>query len=324
MKHFVKTNDRFVRIDPIYETRPFFNQCRKLKLIIDKTPCGYSDFFKKLFAFERKRAYNYKTYKTRFCTTLKILIPQDIDTDNYKACVESLMNELLPKALPYVAFVLHEGKGTYFYIAISEREYFEKAQKIEFFSAHDIYKNPKTGRLCKATDEGAILVTKQGDVVKTMRSIFSKKVKYFKFATNTLFKEFIDNSKKTCIKIFKKFNAKDEECVIFKKFNYASLTNKESKKAKVYNKVIKKIEKEFDRFYCGLIVTKEISNKESRKKFMDLYRKYQKLIDNLGFTYSNKRYKIDFDISKKSLLSVLDLFVRKLNEDFQKLSYEIY
>ena len=81
--------------------------------------------------------------------------------------------------LPYVAFLVTRGKGSYLRILISERYY--SAEEIVYVDRwkSDRYQNKVTGRLCKAADPEARKIVSAGDVRKTWVSHFSLKSRMF-------------------------------------------------------------------------------------------------------------------------------------------------
>lgn len=327
MKCFAGKTDRFIRIEPVYNTRKFLIKCNKLELITDRTPLGWNKFFKRLFSYERNNSYNYKTYKTRYCITLKILIPHELKEELYVDFIHNFMNELLKenKDLPYVVFYMKEGKGKYLYVAISEREYFEKKKKIEITARRTIFKDSVTGKICTPNKQNATLFREKGDIIGELNTNFGLKINLFKFANNSAFKRFMAYAKNLCMEILEKYNIEKEEKVILTKCNYSKLeTFKERKNAKRLNKEIKKVENQLDNFYNGLYVTKQINEKNSKKLFMTVYSKYQQLIKNLKFSYNNKSYEINLNSSRNFFESVFELLQRKLNDDLLELAMAIY
>lgn len=327
MKRFAGKTDRFIRIEPVYNTRKFLIQCNKLRLVDDRTPLGWNKFFKKLFIYERNNSYNYKTYKTRFCITLKILIPHELKEEQYADFTYKFMNEILKEnnALPYAVFYMEEGKGRYLFVALSEREYFEKKKKTEIVAKRTIYKNPITGRICKEDTPNAVLFRTKGDIIGVNNTNFGLKIKLFRFETDGAFKRFMSYIKNLCMTILETYNIEVEEKVILKKFNYSKLeTFKEKRNAKRLNKEIKDIENQLDDFYNGLYFTKQINDKQSKKMFMDVCLKYQQLIKNLKFNYNNKIYEINLNSSRKFFESIFELIQRKLKDDLFALSMAIY
>lgn len=327
MRCFADKTDRYIRIEPVYNTRSFLLQCNKLKLIIDKTPLGWNKYFKKLFTYERENSYNYKKYKTRFCLTLKVLIPHELNENKYGEFIESFMDKILQEnnALPYAVFYMEEGKGKYLFVALSEREFFEKSKNFKTVAKRTIFRDAKTGKLCAADHPDAQLIQTKGDIIGEKNTNFGLKVKLFHFTTNSAFERFMSFVKNICMDILKTFDVQSKEEVILKKYNYSKLeTFKERKNAKRLNKEIKKIEKQLDDFYSGLYFTKQINQKGSKRLFMDVYLKYQQLINNLKFSYRNKSYEIDLNSSRGFFNSVIELLHRKLEEDLITLSQAIY
>lgn len=88
-------------------------------------------FFKKLMKYERKHEYNYKgsdgkkKYKTIYGVKLEVLLPRSVHKkkDMIKF-VTYFMSSCNPSKfkLPYLAYVVHRGHGTYVIILLSERE----------------------------------------------------------------------------------------------------------------------------------------------------------------------------------------------------------
>lgn len=327
MKRFADKTDRFIRIEPVYNTRSFFIQCNKLKLIADNTPLGWNKYFKKLFAYERENSYNYKKYKTRFCISLKILIPHELEEEHYADFSKCFIDKILQEnnALPYAVFYMEEGKGKYLYIALSEREFFEKSKNLKTVAKRTIFRDSISGKICAENHPNAELYRTKGDIIGEKNTNFGLKVKLFHFTTNSAFDRFMNFAKNICMTILETFNVKSEEKVILKKYNYSKLEAfKERKNAKRLNKEIKKIEKQLDDFYSGLYFTKQINEKGSKRLFMDVYLKYQQLINNLKFSYNNRSYEIDLNSSRSFFNSVIELLHRKLEDDLLILSQSIY
>lgn len=151
------------------------------ELVVDATvsSLGYSAFFRQLEEFELSRAGKRANSNNIQAKSLEILLPDSIQ--DCKQCACSIMDEIFgdEPPLPYVAFLVTRGKGSYLRILISERYY--SAEEIVYVDRwkSDRYQNKVTGRLCKAADPEARKIVSAGDVRKTWVSHFSLKSRMF-------------------------------------------------------------------------------------------------------------------------------------------------
>lgn len=323
MRYFMNHCDRYINLQPIYNTRSFFYQCSKLQILVDSTPSNWKTFFKKLFAFERKCGYNYNTYKKRFGITMKILIPQELSFEQYPFVAKKIMDKILNNIkLPYVVFLLKEGKAFYFFVAVSERPFYNKKVEVQKHSSKDVYRNKTTGRICKASDKNAVLYLRKGDFIGIERPVFGNKVKIFKFSSKKEFINFTSNLKKKTADVFVKAGIENKEHVIFKKVNYSKCSLRERANCKKLNKIIEILEKELNSFYKGLLITNSAEEKNVLSIFSSLYRKYFSLFQRMSFRYG--KHVIKIKPKSKKFDSIVDLLQRNFFEDMSYMSQKIY
>lgn len=232
----------------------------------------------------------------RYGVVLTFLLDKEYGNDTLVALSKNLMSYY--KDLPAYAYVYKLGKGNYLEIYFSERYYYPAGKKVKIFANCDRYQNKKTGKICKSTDEDAVLIKKKGAFIRTDTITFSKKVRFFKFqspkafeaAMNKLKNDFMDMLEECC-------GAEIEYGVSFKRIVKRGYIGAERKKIEVWNNTFARMETVFN---DAIKVLKELDcyEKSEKKKVFSFFFKYYQRIYRKKFKYLD-RFFIEINPIKK-------------------------
>lgn len=196
------------------------------------------DFISKLEEYESK--YNYASCKreanVRYGVTLKVLLDKAYSVEDLMKLANSIIKKY--DNLPFYAFESCVGEAHFLNMYICERHYYKDGIVYEKVAKKAKYRNKLTGRMCKATDENAVCVYKEGDIISKEVVYFSLKETYFKYANVEAFNYFMNRLKERIVKLLNKlFGVEIEEGFSFRKFSVSKQTTAFRKlKAKLWNK----------------------------------------------------------------------------------------
>lgn len=166
-----------------------------VKKNIDSDPQA---FFKKLIKYEKENEYKYsgkpgkKKYKTIYGVKLEVLLPKKIKSNlNIKTFINSFMEQLNPLnyKIPWIAYVVKKGNGSYVNFLISERQFLNHNEYLRY--TRNYY--AKNGSVLHKKGEFKLSV--EGKRIKK-HVMFSRKCRLFtldrpfKWIMNQLFEKF--------------------------------------------------------------------------------------------------------------------------------------
>lgn len=171
-----------------------------IKNIICQSEKNTLEVFEQFLIDPTVSKYNYgtpgkKEYRHRIGYKLTILLPLRMNAVERKTFAEDFMVRLLDNyKLPWICEEEARGLGTYlnYYVLIS-RKYHVPKETVIYRESYG-YRSSKTGRICKDTDENAVMIYKPGDVYSTRISEWSHKVRFFEMSSEEfeVFKKHIE------------------------------------------------------------------------------------------------------------------------------------
>ena len=141
-------------------------------------------FKEDLHKFEKKTSSN--NGKHIYGVVLSFLLDKEHSNEDLVTLTKEISKRY--EDLPFFAYKIHQGKGTYLNVYFCERVYYPDGYKTEVRCKKDIYKNKETKKYCNPDDENACLFKKKGEVLKTKRVKFSSKKDCFRFKDHTFTK----------------------------------------------------------------------------------------------------------------------------------------
>lgn len=217
--------------------------------------------------------------------------------------------------LPYISCITTQGKGNYLQICFSERYYYPNGQIREVKAKKDSYRDAKTGKACNKEDANAVLWRKKGDIISSSIETFSSKVRYFRYASEQQFYNFIDKLKLFFIDLCKSIlKAVNYTGITFKKYVLKVLAFKQKGNARLWNRTFNRME---DRFNYAVECLEQTNYLQDAKKQLDsLFIKYNTLLHaNKQFYDNNKKFYIPLKYGKISFSIDFNTSYRKAKED---------
>lgn len=263
------------------------------------------DFLNRLVDYEEENniAIHKTNAKVRYGIKLKILLDKQYNTDELMKLATSLMQEY--NNLPFYAFTSTVGKANFLCLYICERHFYKDGLMMPVIATSTKYRNKKTGRLCKASDENAICVCQKGDIISYKMTYFSIKETFFKFADEAVFNVFMRNIKALIIKLINKlFNVFVKEGFSFRKFSVDKQTTPFRKyKAKLWNNTFDIASEKINKALLGLdyLFDEYIENEEylkAKKELVSLFDAWNDINGTGSLTIhsaSNEKYGISLN-----------------------------
>ena len=217
-------------------------------LFLDNRESGLDveTFLQQLFHFE-KHCVNNRTdgREIRYLSVIQMMLPQSFSERHWVPFAQHVAEAVLSGSqgvLPYFLRAVKKGECTYLLMFAGERYYYPEGRVIETVAGSDFYRNPATGRRCKADTPGAVLAIAKGSVTRRTVSCFSSKeiifrgtATHFKALRRTLFAAMKD--------YFSSHAAPVSDDALFPRLNYDDAAPKLREKCRIYNSYIQKMEK---------------------------------------------------------------------------------
>ena len=305
MRRYTETNSNaYVELKVMHSSKEIEDLVNSHSFLYTNQAIELADFLHALDDYEAEvRTSKGIDTDMRYGVIFTFLLDKDYDND---ALVE-LSKVLIAKYedLPAYAYTYKLGKGHYLEIYFSERHYYPDGKKVKIFANCDRYQNEKTGKICKSTDEDAILIKKKGSYIRTDTIIFSKKVRFFKFQSPKAFEAAMNKLKNDFMNMLEEYcNAKIEYGVSFKRIVKRGYIGAERKKIEVWNNTFARMETVFN---DAIKVLKELGcyEKSEKKKVFSFFFKYYQRIYRKKFKYLD-RFSIEINPIKKKYKSCVE------------------
>lgn len=269
---------------------------------------------------------NDKKYRNRVAVFLELLIPSNIKDCDISKFAQKFLNRLLDEChLPAVCWFDKRGSGRYVQFLISERKYYEEEIKIiENYNKGFRYRSKVTGRMCKATDPEAELISSPGDSKRTYMSKYGKKKRMFAFKKSE-FKMFLERVKRIIYEVSEWLNvklAKGRFLTYIKHKNINTYFSKYvNRNIRMYNEVIRYINAKIDELeYIIFIAPTGFSNDTDLiAQFNTLVHKTRQRLKKKSFTYDKLKVSLSVFCRTDDFKEHIDMFL----EDFEESYFQI-
>ena len=258
-------------------------------------------FWKTLSEYETKVSYEYRSgLKHRYGMKCTIMLPCELPFESAADFVRKFMDRFSPDGsrLCYQSFYQRRRKGSYAVIYYTERLYSENGFIRNVCSKGDFYRNLKTGRRCKSDDPNAVLVYKNGDVIRQTLEPFSKKLLCLGTGDHDTFLEFIKYLKGILVDLFRIVKSGIRNGIYIPKINLEKY-----KRNRFYLKNIVQINRTYSYVETVLSQLYEILNngyfiddKETSTAFYKLINRWKAILSQKHFRY-NRRLVYFFNIN---------------------------
>lgn len=298
-----------------------------IKNILSQSDENTADVFKQFLIDPTVSKYKYDTpgkkeYNHRVGYKLTVLLPLRMNAIERRSFAEDFIARLLGNyKLPWICEEETKGLGTYlnYYILISRK--YNTSKETALYRKSYGYRSSKTGRMCKDTDENALMIYQPGDIYATKISEWSHKVRFFEMsgAEFDIFKKHIEALYSLVIKeINQAFSVTKQ---YFSNIKHKQVDNLNSYKNINFNKnvmyynSIMSLMNERIRWLEQMIYSpaKYSQDQELLTSYKNIVYSYKARLKNKKYSY-NKRFKLSInplirgDVFKENLYSLYDMF----------------
>ena len=245
-----------------------------------------------------------KGLASRLGATLTFLLDKQRDVRQLSQLAEEISNKI-GSELPYWCYYIHKSNAYYLVMYFSDRVFYPEGIKKIIVAKENSYKNKKTGKICKADDENAIIFHRKGDVLKEITTNFSNKVNTFRFSSQFAFKKWVNKLKEWyVITLNELFKFSIEEGFSIPKFSYNGLTALQRNNAQHWNNTFKQVEEMFNE-QLWRIKFIDLYNEETKVYFDLLFSKTVQIVKDKHFRYGrNQKGFISLDTRKPTTLRI--------------------
>ena len=140
-----------------------------------------------------------KGRRHRMLDVLYVMLPEDFPMSFLSDFAQELMDTFFDEVDTFFFGTTKKGKATYLTVCCTERTFYPNGKEVPILAKGDFYRNKLTGRRCRADDENAVLVWRNGTVLRYEIHYFSQKTEIFRGPEMALkarirrIKEFIKN-----------------------------------------------------------------------------------------------------------------------------------
>lgn len=193
---------------------------------------------------------------------LEVMVPEEMDDlDELKDIAELTMRLLgFDNNATFFVRHYHKGKnGNYLGIFVTPRIAFKKPEEIVVSRANKPrYRSAKTGKMCKKSCRDAVLVCKEGDVLKTMKAWFSETTGFLDLSVRR-FREVMTIAKASLNEIYDFLGFKECKRVVLGEYdgNDKSWSDYNKDVIKRYNLMFQKVEEEINKLYQSVLSMNE-------------------------------------------------------------------
>ena len=281
-EHHTLTNC-YIQCSPVYSIDAI-NEFIDGLFVSSSCNISLTDFLTQLVDYTTR---NVKSFREGNHVKLGVVFKFLLDHERPLTSLKNITNDISWKIgfeLPFWSYFKKEKDCFYLFIYFSDRYFYPLGKRFDKVAKKNIYRDSKTGKICKASDPNAIIAFHAGDILSSTTSTFSKKTRRFEFDNKTHFKKYMNSLKSFYAEALEE-NEKWSVTygITLKRFRYDGLSHLQRKNAHAWNNAFKGVEDYFNDNIERLVLIELFD--DNKKEINNLYLKIKSISESKHFKY---------------------------------------